>query len=210
MRSSEIVPKRIDKHKGANTNWKGYKISFSDSWEHFEGWADIIILKVHLLSKFKIEKSNLVIGEMRSKLNWDLLASIRAMPFWMMIFFFTEFAYSLDEGLSLFKTIKFKCFGKSIKVITIIPSLNTTSFDNISDLGLIHLLEFINTSFIECSELGFEFPKVCLCHREAFLKFLRSISFGLKRNKECWLSSNCIWEYLSGNSSRYNLCQHFY
>ena len=50
-----------------------------------------------MLSKFKIEKGHFVVGEVGGKSNGDQLATFGAVPFWMMVFVFAEFADGLDK-----------------------------------------------------------------------------------------------------------------
>ena len=145
-----------------------------------------------MFSELEIIKGDSV-GKVRCKSNFNILSSIWGRPFWMMIMLLSEFAYRLNESLTLFEWIKLKSLGDGI-ITWVIPSRNTSGIDNVLNSSLVHFLEFINTFFIESFESCVELIEICSCKWESLLHFSWNFRFLWQFHKESW------WE-LSGLDS---------
>jgi len=161
-----------------------------------------------MFSELEIVKSDSV-GKVRSKSYFNVLSSIRGRPFWMMIVLLSEFAYRLNESLTLFEWTKLKSLGDGI-IAWVIPSRNTSGIDNVLNSSLVHFFEFIYTLFIESFESSVELIEICSCKWESLLHFSWNFRFLWQFHKKSWwelsgLDSSQLFYEISGQHFLLNI-----
>ena len=105
---------------------------------------------------------------MRGKSHLNYSTTIFAFPFWMVIILIAEVAYSLDESLTSFKTVKFESLGQGI--IHVLPTINATAVLNSINLVGSHLNKLSSAFFVECFMLLFKFSQLSLVQCKSMFK----------------------------------------